>query len=87
MLRPSTEMAREGPRPSVFVLWEAPYAAPLSGQNWRLTRRLSGVTAQLIDLAGSRLHMEDRIVFDGLLDGRADDPGMRGADRIDTPFS
>ena len=52
-----------------------------------LTRRLSGVAAQLIDLTGSGLHEEDRIIFHGLLDGRVDDPGMRGTDRIDSPFS
>jgi hypothetical protein len=52
-----------------------------------LARRLPGVTAQLIDLTGGRLHQEERIVFHGLADGRVDDRGMRGADRIDSPFS
>jgi hypothetical protein len=52
-----------------------------------LARRLSGVTTQLIDLTGGRLHKEERIVFQGLADGRVDDPGMRGTDRIDSPFS
>jgi hypothetical protein len=52
-----------------------------------LTRRLSAITAQLIDLTGSGLNVEDRTVFYGLLYGRVDNPGMRGTDRIDTPFS
>src|SRR5271169_5414103 len=52
-----------------------------------LARSLSRVTAQLIDLAGSGLHNQNRIVFHGLVDGRIDDPGMRGADRIHSPFS
>jgi len=52
-----------------------------------LTRRLSAVTAQLIDLTGSRLNVEDRIAFHGLLYGRVNDPGVHGTDRIDTPCS
>ncbi len=52
-----------------------------------LTRRLSAVTTQLIDLTGSRLYVEERNVFHGLLYGRVDNPGMRRTDRIDTAFS
>src|ERR1700693_5337535 len=48
----------------------------------KLARRLSSVTTQLIDLTGSGLYVEDRIVFHGLLNGRVDDPGMRGTSRI-----
>jgi hypothetical protein len=52
-----------------------------------LTRSLSAVTTQLIDLTGSGLYVEERAVFHGLLYGRIDDPWMCGTDRIDAPFS
>src|SRR5580700_2856178 len=52
----------------------------------KLARRLSGVTAQLIDLAGSGLYVKYGIVFHGLLYGRVDDPGMRGTDGIHSAF-
>src|SRR5271165_7032902 len=52
-----------------------------------LVRRLSGVTAKVIDLTGSGLHKEDRIVFHNLLNGRVDDPRMRGTDGIYAAFS
>jgi hypothetical protein len=52
-----------------------------------LTRSLSAVTTQLINLAGSGLYVKDGVVFQGLLNGRVDDPWMCGTDRVDTAFS
>jgi hypothetical protein len=52
-----------------------------------LSRRLSGIATQLIDLTGSGLHVQDSIILPGLLDGCVDDPGMRGTDCIRTTSS
>jgi hypothetical protein len=69
------------------ISWEPQALRRRVDEICELRWRLSRVTAHLIDLTGGGLHVEDRIVFYGLVDGRIDDPGMRGADRIDPAFS
>jgi hypothetical protein len=75
------------PAQQYSIFWEPD--APRRGMNkicelgWRLPR----VTAELIYLAGSRLDKKQGIVFEGLMDHRIDDPGMRGADRVDSALT
>jgi hypothetical protein len=52
-----------------------------------LTRSLSTVTTQLIDLTGSGLYMQKRAIFHGLLYGCVNHPWMSGTNGIDTAFS
>jgi len=56
---PSTEMARDDHQ--AYSLSGSPRRRALSAQNCELARRLSSVTAQLIDLTRSGLHLQDRI--------------------------
>ena len=51
-----------------------------------LRRSLSGVAAQLIHLARCRFDVQNRFIFDGLLNRRRDDAGMSGADGVHTHF-
>jgi hypothetical protein len=48
----------------------------------KITGRLSGIAAFLIDLAGSGFDMRDGVVFQGLLQGRFQSPGISGAHGI-----
>jgi hypothetical protein len=45
---------------------------------WRLPR----ISAELVHLAGRGLHMQNRFVFNGLLDGRVNHLSVGGADCI-----
>lgn len=53
----------------------------------KLTRSLSAITTQLIDLIGSGLYVEHGAIFQDLLYGCVDDPWMSGTDGIDTALS
>ena len=47
---------------------------------------LSGVTAQLIHLAGGGFDMQHRFIFDGLLHGCRNDAGVSRADGVNSHF-
>lgn len=71
-----------------YLIFRKPHTASRCVDEIReLTRSPSAVTTRLIDLAGSGLYMEDRAIFQGLLDGRVDDPWMCGTNRIGAALS
>jgi hypothetical protein len=53
----------------------------------KLTRSLSAITTQLIDLTRGGLYVEEGAIFHGLMYGCVDDPWMSGTDGIDTALS
>ena len=81
-------MGQGGPRPARLVQ----LAGPRVGQQPRIqSEKLwgvwPGVAAKLVHLAGCRFHMQNRTVFDCLLDRSFDDLGVGGTDGVHTASS